>query len=716
MPKRTLAVLAVAAFGALALPFGLPTIAHAVSTSAPISSITLSPLPIAQPGSLAADTPIQICVQPKDVNGSPIGVGVGVFLSFYSGLFTSPTVQTSTATVGTTALSTTPVEFFTAASCDFTSGTSTDAIAVTYTSPNPTVPPHGRDVIIAADSALDSGTTGACPIPAGNLCNNGTYVYSPVTHYVFNPVPPIGTSLTAGVPVSFFVIAEDATNNAVPGAFLNLSLTSSASPSGSATGVNSFDSRPKVKITNSAQRFGASSAGSVDITYTPSSATTGADTITAQDRTSSPTFSAQNTYTYGLIAPFSQAPYTAVAPFRICDTRPAQPPGITPNQCNTGPGSGPITQNQSRAVTVTGGAVPSTATAIVVNLTAIAPSQATYLSVSPAGPGSSHATSNVNPQAHAVVATLAEVAIGTGGAIDVYNNLGTVNVAVDIEGYVDSTSSGLFNSTTPTRICDTRGAGGGISSNQCNGFSSIAHPIGGHGVLTFNVASPGSPIPTSGVKAVVFNLTAITPSVGTVLTACPGPSGSTAPTVSNLNLDAHAVVPNRVIVPVPSGCGGITCTVNILNSVGSVNVAIDVDGWFGSSGTQFTALSSPGRVCDTRFGGGAQGCTIPGKISAGGVLTIDVAGLDGIQPIGSAHSPVAIVANITAVNATTGTFITVYPGNLSTHPVASDLNVASSSPVTNLVVVGIDPVTGNLSLFNDLGNVDLIVDVFGFYS
>ena len=80
-------------------------------------------------------------------------------------------------------------------------------------------------------------------------------------------------------------------------------------------------------------------------------------------------------------------------------------------------------------------------------------------------------TSNVNPLPGQVVATLVEVGIGTGGDITVYNNAGIINVAIDIEGYVESTSSGLFTPTAPTRICDTRASGGGISSNQCDNSS-----------------------------------------------------------------------------------------------------------------------------------------------------------------------------------------------------------------------------------------------------
>jgi|HubBroStandDraft_6_1064221.scaffolds.fasta_scaffold00093_46 hypothetical protein len=723
MSKRTFAALGVAVFAGLALPFGLPNLAHASSSLATTASMSFMPFPIAQPGTLTGSTTVTICVQPRDSTGKPVGVGATVWLSFFPGLFTAPPATGGTAMeAGTVPLNSTPTSYLTVASCTSQGSPFPDAVPVTYTAPA-TIPPHGRDVLIAADSSADSGTGGTCS--GSGVCNNDTYVYSPVAQYVFTPAPPIAPagSLAPGTVVNFTVTAEDSGGHPVPGAFLNLGLTSTATTGGTATGFNHFSMFDKEKITNTPQRFGSDSSAAVQVAYTAGSATAGTDTITAQDHPLTPTVTATTTYNYGATVPFSQAPYTAVTPFRVCDTRPT----AAANQCN-GLGGGPIQQGQSRAVTVTGtvtgGVVPSTATAIVVNLTAIAPSEGTYLSLSPAGTGSSHSISNVNPQAHAIVATLAEVAIGTGGAIDVYNNVGTVNVALDIEGYVDSTSLGLFKTATPTRICDTRAVGGGATSNQCNDSGPGSHPIAANGVLNFNVTNSGSPVPTTGVvTAVVFNLTAIAPTAGTVLTAYPGPSNSTRPVVSNVNVNANAVVPNRVIVPVPSGCT-TACTVNLWNSVGSVNVAVDIDGWFQTStpGTQFTALPSPARVCDTRYGSSAQGCTVA-TVGAGkaGVMNLNVTGIDGIPAIGSTHSPVAIVASITVIDPTTGTFVTVYPGNLPSPPTASDLNVPPSVVLTNLVVVGVDPTTGSptagtINIFNDLGNVNIIVDVFGYYS
>jgi hypothetical protein len=705
MPKRTLAILAAAAFGALALPFGLPTIA--AQASGTIASISLMPFPIAQAGTLAASQTVNMCIQPRNSSGDTMGVGQAVFLSFYSGLFTAPPAPGGTAAVGVTALTTTPASFLTVASCTSQGGTvSADSIPVVYTAPA-TIPAHGRDVIIAADSATDSGTGGVCANTG--ICNNGTYVYSPVTAYTFVPAAPtIATtgSLTSGQIVNLTVTAEDSGGHDVPGSFINLRLTSTASPEGTATAFNHFSGFPADKITNTPERFGSDSNGTVQIAFKASSATSGTDTITATDHPNTPTVTVPTSYSYGSITPPTKAPYTAVAPFRVCDTRPVGT-GIASNQCNTGVGSGPIGSNTSRAVVVTGGAVPSTATAIVVNLTAIAPSTSTYVTLYPAGASGPHTTSNVNPSAGAVTATLVEVGIGAGGAIDVYNAAGSINVAIDIEGFVDASSTGLFNSVAPARICDTRAVGAGIASNQCNTLG--ASPLGVHGTVTFNVSTTGDGIPTSGVSAVVFNLTGIDPTVRTALTAYAG--GTATPSASNLNLEAKTAVPNRVIVPVSAG--GL---VTIWNGAGSINVAVDIDGWFATgSGSQFTALATPARVCDTRFGGNAQGCSVPGTVGPHGVLNINVTGIDGIPAFGGAGAPIALVANITVVNATTGTFVTVYPGNLTT-PNASDLNVPSLLPVTNLVVVGVDPATGSINLYNALGNVNLIVDVYGYYS
>ena len=730
MPKRTLAVLAVVAFGALAVPFGLPTIAQAVGPT--YTSISIKPLPLEQPGTLnpTGTNTVTACVQP--LNAGKVVAGASVFLSIDNGLFTAPpTTTTGTASAGATALTATPTAFTVLGSCSYanaeSSGTLLDAVQVTYSGPNPILV-HGRDVIAAESNATSfDPSTGQCLTGVGIVCSTATYVFSPVASYTVSAIPIAATGLlAAGATASFTVTALDnsATPQPVPGAFLDLSLSSAALGGGTATAFNNFPPGHTGKINNTPNRFGTAANGQVVVTYTAANPlpVNGMDTITVQDHPAFATVTATTSYTYtGTLPAFAQAPYTAVTPFRVCDTRPAGG-GIPVNQCNTGStgaGSGPITQGASRVITVDGfGGLPgSGVTAVVLNVAAIAPSKGTFLSLYPDG-GSLPKTSNMNPPAGAVISNLVEVAVSAAGKVDVFNDLGSTNVALDIEGYTSSGSTGLFNPVVPTRICDTRAAVGGISSNQCNNSGPGSHPIGPGGVLTFDVAGGISPIPTAvGVTAVVFNLSAISPTTRTVLTAYPGPHANPHPNAANININPGTAVPNRVIVPVPAGCGGATpCTVNIWNSVGFVNVAVDIGGWFGTaSGAQFTAIP-PARVCDVRSGNvNVDGCT-RGFVTSGHVLTINVTGVDGIGLLVGAHTPVAIVANVSAVNATSSTFVTVYPGPASAgRPNASDLNEPNFLPVTNLVVVKVGP-DGTINLFNDLGSVNLIVDVLGYYS
>ena len=714
LQKRTLTVLAVAAFAGAALPFGLPNTAAAAPLVVSYDTISMKPLPLEQPGGLSPSgtNTVTACVQP--LSAGHVVAGAIVFLSIDAGLFTAPTANGGSATAEGTALTATPQQFTVQASCTFANieggGTLMDAVPVTYTGPNP-VPVNGRDVIAAeSDASSFNATTGQCTGPG--VCNTGTYVFSPVASYTFSPAPPIATtgSLTAGQTVAITVTALDGSAHTVPGAFIDISLTSTATSGGTATGVNSFDGNAAQKVTNLPTRFGATNAGSVTVTYAAANPlpTSGTDTVTAQNHPTA-TVSAATTYTYGGTVAFSQAPFTPVPPFRLCDTRPAG--SIVSNQCDQA-GQGPLGQGTVRAIQATGIALsnvpPTGVTAVVVNVTAITPSTNTFLTVYPAG-STRPATSNLNPLAGSVVANLVEVGVSGSGQLDVYNNLGTTGLIVDVEGYVSSPSTGLYNPlAAPVRICDTRAATGGLLSNQCD--QGGAHPINGGTSLSFNVHTAGDGVPATGVSAVVFNLTAITPTISTVLTAYPGLT--TAPNASNLNVSAHAVLPNRVVVPV-----GTDGTVDIKNSVGSVNVAVDIDGYFTTgTGSQFTALPTPARVCITIGGTQNTGGCRSGVVGPGGKLNIFVTGIDGIPATGSAHSPTALVVNVTAVNATTGTFVTVYPGPANAAlPTASDLNLQGGQTVPNLVFVGVGA-DGSINLFNDLGNVNLIVDVLGYYS
>jgi hypothetical protein len=74
---------------------------------------------------------------------------------------------------------------------------------------------------------------------------------------------------------------------------------------------------------------------------------------------------------------------------------------------------------------------------------------------------------------------------------------------------------------------------------------------------------------------------------------------------------------------------------------------------------------------------------------------------------------VAVIANVTAVFGTAPTFFTLYPASGSP-PLASDLNVAGGQNRANLAIVGLSA-SGNIDLYNNLGTINAIVDVEGWF-
>jgi hypothetical protein len=68
--------------------------------------------------------------------------------------------------------------------------------------------------------------------------------------------------------------------------------------------------------------------------------------------------------------------------------------------------------------------------------------------------------SNLNFAPGQTVANLAELGLGTGGKVSVFNPAGTVNVVVDVEGYVGPSATpgtGLYNPLAPARSMLDRG-------------------------------------------------------------------------------------------------------------------------------------------------------------------------------------------------------------------------------------------------------------------
>ena len=446
--------------------------------------------------------------------------------------------------------------------------------------------------------------------------------------------------------------------------------------------------------------FGASAATGVTVvSATQITATSPAHavgvvdvTVTTAGGTSAISSADQFTYT----PPPTVVGYNALPPARICDTRAGQPT----NQCS----GAPLGAGATQVVTVAGnGGVPaagSGVTAVVLNVTAANPTATSYLTVYPDGQTKPLASS-LNFAAGTNVPNLVTVALPANGKVDVYNASGTVDLIIDVEGYYApeaTTGTGLYNALSPARICDTRAS---QPSNQCTGKAPAAGST-----LDVTVAGNGG-VPATGAAAVVLNVTAIDSAHAGYLTVYP--TGTSQPTASNVNYAAGQVVPNRVMVPLGSG-GAIT----IFTGNGSPDIAVDVSGYFtdasnpSATGAQFTAATSPVRICDTRASQTSNQCT--GKtLAAGGKLDVTATGANSVPA-----NATAVVLNVTAANETSNGYLTVFPTG-ATMPVASDLNFVPHVAIANMTVATLGS-AGAFSVYNSAGSTDLIVDLVGWYS
>ncbi|MER8042085.1 hypothetical protein [Streptomyces sp. NPDC094032] len=245
------------------------------------------------------------------------------------------------------------------------------------------------------------------------------------------------------------------------------------------------------------------------------------------------------------------ATYKPVTPARLMDTR----AGLGVPKARLG-----SREWVTLKVAGTGGLPATGVTAVVLNVTATAPTAAGFVSVRPGGSGDS-STSSVNFTAGQTIPNLVVVPVSDTGEVRFYNHNGSVDLIADVAGYytMDATGS-AYRPMTPTRLMDTR-AGLGVAKAK----------VGAGATVTLDVAGKGG-IPAVGVTAVVLNVTAVAPSAAGFVSVFPG--GTVRTSASNLNFTAGTTIPNLVVVPVVNG------KVSFYNHAGSVDLLADVAGYY----------------------------------------------------------------------------------------------------------------------------------------
>jgi len=379
--------------------------------------------------------------------------------------------------------------------------------------------------------------------------------------------------------------------------------------------------------------------------------------------------------------------YTPVTPVRVLDTR-----------YGTGAPAAPVLGGGLVDLKVTGAnGVPANATAVVLNVTGVAPTDVTNLRVYPT-PGAAFAppvVSALNLGAGETRANLTTVAVGSGGRVRLRNAVGKVNVLADLAGYYAPAASARYQPLTPVRVLDTR-----------SGLNAPQAPVGPGQSMDLDVVQAGVP---SGATAVAVTVTALSASEVTNVRVYPTPASgvTTVPAVSNINITPQqSPTPNLVIVKI-----GDAGRVRLRNSAGTAQLFVDLAGYYapGTTGLLFRPVE-PSRVLDTRNHTGTAS-TAPTTLGPAATLDVDLDGVGRIPGLAG-----AAVVNAAGIAASTTTNLRIYPTppDGSGPPLTSVLNLSGGQTAADadLAKTG---TTHRIRIYNSNGSVGVLADVSGWF-
>ena len=399
-------------------------------------------------------------------------------------------------------------------------------------------------------------------------------------------------------------------------------------------------------------------------------------------------------------------------PTRILDTRSGL--GIPNGPVREGDGSIDTSNDDFRTdeelnheLVVTGRAgVPKHGVAaVLLNITAVDPSGDGFVTVGPRPQGRGDLfddqnsygewpnASNLNFVAGQTVPNLVLVRVGAGGRIRFHAYGATTHLIADIAGYFSAGDIGAgFSSVTPTRLFDSRHSSEGRFTTDSRRTVQVTGRAG---------------IPEGATSAVV-NVTAVSPTAEGFVTAFP--AGTRVPNASNLNLRAGETRPNLAVVSL-SASGAIELqSVLPYDLNGSVDLIVDVFGFFSDDGGERTTTTEPFRIVDTRSGIG--GVNLP--FGSAEIRSFRAARSGGIPSDAS-----AIWANVTVVSPTADGFLSAYPSGTTT-PQVSNLNWKAGDINPNMALIPLNS-QGNFDVavtmpWDSSGKADVLVDVLGWVS
>ena len=311
------------------------------------------------------------------------------------------------------------------------------------------------------------------------------------------------------------------------------------------------------------------------------------------------------------------------------------------------------------------------ASSVVLNVTAVAPSRSTFVTVWPAGEPRPP-TSNLNVAAGETRSNQVTVPVSADRRVNLYNHAGTAHLVADFVGEYTSNSGTWFNTVAPQRVLDTRTTG---------------EPFRAFTSRTIDIAGLVPPEADS----VVLNVTAVRPERDTFLTVFSDILHK--PDTSSVNAMRGAVTPNLVTVQLMRNAE----TFAVANHGGTTDVTIDLVGYYSTADGAAFHHTAPTRAYDSRTTRPLPPAT-PRRVP-----------LDSALP----EEAEAVLFNLTGI-ATSDTFLAAYPAG-TPRPGTSTLNLAAGQTASNQAANGLGAQHG-IDVYNHAGNTHVVVDVFGYFA
>ena len=247
--------------------------------------------------------------------------------------------------------------------------------------------------------------------------------------------------------------------------------------------------------------------------------------------------------------------YTPLVPARLLDTRPGNP-----TLDNQFAGIGRRDAGSTLQLDVGGrGGVPTGAAAAVVNITAVDPSSAGFVTVYPCD-ASPPLASSLNFAAGATIPNELISKLSSTGTICLYTTA-AVDLVVDVTGWLPITPA--YTALVPARLLDTR-SGALTIDRQYSGLGQR-----GPGT-TIELAVDGRGGVPNGAAAVVLNVTVVDAAGAGFVTVYP--CDAPRPLASSLNFTVGQVIPNELVTKLSPT--GTVC----LYTIAAIDLVVDVTG------------------------------------------------------------------------------------------------------------------------------------------